>query len=176
MEYLLGETGGTLTVSPPVQKEEKNFVLPPKNDNMRRVFAYLLNRRGIDREVLNWRRQLTAGESTAMRHPVRFRTGCFFKRSRTIQISGRCFSALTAMNPDKRQRNALLTNSLSRESHLKSSYRIIRTGMRICWQPGNNLSLKNRRNSQIGESNSPDRDSGGYVRRYWWNYTRLSSI
>ena len=52
MEYLLGETGGTLTVSPPVQKEEKNFVLPPKNDNMRRVFAYLLNRRGIDREVL----------------------------------------------------------------------------------------------------------------------------
>ena len=53
---------------------------------------------------------------------------------------------------------------------------IIRTGMRICWQPGNNLSLKNRRNSQIGESNSPDRDSGGYVRRYWWNYTRLSSI
>lgn len=51
-EYLLGETGGTLTVSPPVQKEEKNFVLPPKNDNMRRVFAYLLNRRGIDREVL----------------------------------------------------------------------------------------------------------------------------
>ena len=52
MGYLLGETGGTLTVSPPVQKEEKNFVLPPKNDNMRRVFAYLLNRRGIDREVL----------------------------------------------------------------------------------------------------------------------------
>lgn len=52
MEYLLGETGGTLTVSPPVQREEKNFVLPPKNDNMRRVFAYLLNRRGIDREVL----------------------------------------------------------------------------------------------------------------------------
>lgn len=52
MEYLLGETGGTLTVLPPVQKEEKNFVLPPKNDNMRRVFAYLLNRRGIDREVL----------------------------------------------------------------------------------------------------------------------------
>ena len=52
MEYLLGETGGTLTVSPPVQKDEKGFVLPPKNDNMRRVYAYLLNRRGIDREVL----------------------------------------------------------------------------------------------------------------------------
>lgn len=39
--------------SPPVQKEPtKPFVLPPKNDNMRRVYAYLLNRRGIDRDVL----------------------------------------------------------------------------------------------------------------------------
>ena len=52
MEYLLGGSGGTLAVFPSVQKEEKPFVLPPKNDNMRRVFAYLLNRRGIDREVL----------------------------------------------------------------------------------------------------------------------------
>ena len=52
MEYLLGGSGGTLAVSPSVQKAEKPFVLPPKNDNMRRVFAYLLNRRGIDREVL----------------------------------------------------------------------------------------------------------------------------
>ena len=52
IEYLLGGSGGTLAVSPSVQKEEKPFVLPPKNDNMRRVFAYLLNRRGIDREVL----------------------------------------------------------------------------------------------------------------------------
>ena len=52
MEFLLGRSGGVLTVSPPVQKEEKPFVLPPKNDNMRRVFAYLLNRRGIDQEVL----------------------------------------------------------------------------------------------------------------------------
>lgn len=52
MEYLLGGSGGTLAVSPSVQKEEKPFVLPPKNDNMRRVFAYLLNGRGIDREVL----------------------------------------------------------------------------------------------------------------------------
>ena len=52
IEYLLGGSGGTLAVSPSVQKEEKPFVLPPKNDNMRRVFAYLLNRRGLDREVL----------------------------------------------------------------------------------------------------------------------------
>ena len=53
MEYLLGGCGGSLTVSPPVQrKPPKPFVLPEKNGNMRRVFAYLMNRRGIDRDVL----------------------------------------------------------------------------------------------------------------------------
>lgn len=52
MEYLLGGCGGTLIVSPPVQrKPPKPFVLPEKNENMRRVFAYLMNRRGIDRDV-----------------------------------------------------------------------------------------------------------------------------
>lgn len=30
MEYLLGETGGTLTVSPPVQKEEKTLSSRPR--------------------------------------------------------------------------------------------------------------------------------------------------
>lgn len=34
-------------------KEPKPFELPLKNDNMRRVYAYLLTRRGIDRDVLN---------------------------------------------------------------------------------------------------------------------------
>lgn len=43
---------GTLNISPPVVKQPKPFVLPPKNDTMRRVFAYLLNHRGIDRDVL----------------------------------------------------------------------------------------------------------------------------
>lgn len=53
MEYLLGGCSGTLAVSPPMQKKPpKPFVLPPKNDNMRRVYAYLINRRGIDRDVL----------------------------------------------------------------------------------------------------------------------------
>lgn len=52
VEYLLGECGGALMVSPPVMKESKPFELPPKNDNMRRVYGYLINRRGIDREVL----------------------------------------------------------------------------------------------------------------------------
>ncbi|MBS5733249.1 MAG: DUF3991 and TOPRIM domain-containing protein [Clostridiales bacterium] len=53
MEYLLSGSGGTLTVSPPIVRETKPFELPPKNENMRRVYAYLLNRRGIDKNVLN---------------------------------------------------------------------------------------------------------------------------
>ena len=53
MEYLLSCCGGTLTVSPPIVKEAKPFELSPKNDNMRRVYAYLLTRRGIDLDVLN---------------------------------------------------------------------------------------------------------------------------
>ena len=53
MEYLLGGCGGTLIVSPPIVKEAKPFELPSKNDNMRRAYAYLLNRRGIDKDVLN---------------------------------------------------------------------------------------------------------------------------
>lgn len=52
MEYLLGRSNGMLSVMPPVQKIPSKFELPPANDNMRRVFAYLLNRRGIDKEVL----------------------------------------------------------------------------------------------------------------------------
>ena len=53
MEYLLRDCEGTLTVSPPIQKEPpKPFALPPKNDNMRRVYAYLINRRGISRDVV----------------------------------------------------------------------------------------------------------------------------
>ena len=53
MQYLLGGCNGRLVVSPPVQKEPPPpFGLPPKNDNMRRVYAYLLNKRGLDRDVL----------------------------------------------------------------------------------------------------------------------------
>lgn len=53
VEYLLDGSGGMLTLSPPIVKETKPFELPPKNENMRRAYAYLLNRRGIDKEVLN---------------------------------------------------------------------------------------------------------------------------
>ena len=54
VNYLLGKHGDTLQRAEPVKREPlKPFTLPPKNENMRRVYAYLLNRRGIDREVLN---------------------------------------------------------------------------------------------------------------------------
>ncbi len=54
VEYLLGGSGGTLITSPPIVKEVKPFKLPPKNDTMHRVYAYLVNHRGIvDSDVLN---------------------------------------------------------------------------------------------------------------------------
>lgn len=52
VEYLLGGRGGMLTISPPIVKEAKPFELPPKNENMRRAYAYLLKQRKIDRDVL----------------------------------------------------------------------------------------------------------------------------
>lgn len=53
MEFLLGECSGTLVTSAPIEKQVKPFELPLANENMRRVYAYLLNRRGIDLEVIN---------------------------------------------------------------------------------------------------------------------------
>lgn len=54
VNFLLGNNGGIIQRAEPVKREPpKPFTLPPKNDNMRRVYAYLLNRRGIDREVLS---------------------------------------------------------------------------------------------------------------------------
>ncbi len=53
MEYLLGGGYGKLSVSPPMVKESKTLVLPTQNDNMRRVYAYLIKHRNIDRDVLN---------------------------------------------------------------------------------------------------------------------------
>lgn len=41
-----------LSVLPSARKTTPKFELPPANDNMRRVFAYLLSRRGIDKDVL----------------------------------------------------------------------------------------------------------------------------
>ena len=53
MEYLLNGYGGTLTVAPPIQRKDKEFVMPERNDNMRRVYAYLLHKRGINREIVH---------------------------------------------------------------------------------------------------------------------------
>ena len=51
--YLLGGYGGSPIQSAPViKKEPKPFEMPKRNDNMRRVYAYLINRRGIDRNVI----------------------------------------------------------------------------------------------------------------------------
>ena len=38
---------------PEKEEEKKPFVLPEKNQNMRRVYAYLTKTRGIDRDVLS---------------------------------------------------------------------------------------------------------------------------
>ena len=53
MEYLLNGYGGTLSVAPPVKREQKEFEMPLRNDNMRRVYAYLLQQRGLNRDVVN---------------------------------------------------------------------------------------------------------------------------
>lgn len=53
VEYLLGGRSGTLAVSPPIEKETKPFELPPKNDRMSRVYAYLIRHRKIDKDVLD---------------------------------------------------------------------------------------------------------------------------
>lgn len=53
MEYLLNGYGGSLSAASPIQREERPFMLPQRNDNMRRVYAYLLHQRGLDRDVVN---------------------------------------------------------------------------------------------------------------------------
>ena len=54
MDYLLGSQYGGLSVSPPVERQPTQpLELPKKNDNMRRVYAYLISRRGLDRDVVN---------------------------------------------------------------------------------------------------------------------------
>lgn len=54
VSYLLGGHNGALSVSLPIErKPPKPFELPPRNENMRRVYAYLLSKRGLDRDVVN---------------------------------------------------------------------------------------------------------------------------
>lgn len=54
VNFLLDNNGSALPQAEPVKREPpKPFTIPLRNDNMRRVYAYLLNRRGIDRDVLS---------------------------------------------------------------------------------------------------------------------------
>lgn len=50
---MLSGCDGTLSTSPPVVKEKKPFQLPLKNDNIRRVYAYLIKHRWLDSGVLH---------------------------------------------------------------------------------------------------------------------------
>ena len=53
VQMLLGGYAGTeISHSYQPPKQEKPFVLPAKNDNMRRMFAYLLFTRGLDKSVV----------------------------------------------------------------------------------------------------------------------------
>ena len=56
MQMLLGGScGATFKKAEPREEDApKEFVLPPKNDNMRRVYAYLIQRRKINRDVLTF--------------------------------------------------------------------------------------------------------------------------
>lgn len=56
VQYLLSQND--ITITPAQQqkqqtREEKVFTLTPRNDNMRRVYAYLLHHRKLDRDVVN---------------------------------------------------------------------------------------------------------------------------
>lgn len=53
MSCLLNGERGEIRSAPPKQKEKKEFQLPPRNDTMRRVYAYLLKQRLVSRNVLD---------------------------------------------------------------------------------------------------------------------------
>lgn len=53
MSCLLNGEQGEIRAAPPKKKEKKEFILPPRNSTMRRVYAYLLQQRHISRNVLN---------------------------------------------------------------------------------------------------------------------------
>ena len=55
MEYLLGSSAGELKTSKPVEKPKAkgDFNPPKRNESMRRVYAYLLNKRCLDKDVVS---------------------------------------------------------------------------------------------------------------------------
>lgn len=52
VEMLLNNGGGQIVNLQTTEREQKPFILPPRNDRMSRVFSYLLSTRGIDKDVL----------------------------------------------------------------------------------------------------------------------------
>ncbi len=54
MEFLLGGTVGEIKRIKPEQKPKKEGILtaPERNDSIRKVYAYLLNKRGLDKDVV----------------------------------------------------------------------------------------------------------------------------
>ena len=52
VEMLLNNCDGQIVNLQTTEREQKPFILPPRNDRMSRVFSYLLLTRGIDKNVL----------------------------------------------------------------------------------------------------------------------------
>ena len=52
VQMLLSNYGGQIVNLQTTEREQKPFILPPRNDRMSRVFSYLLLTRGINKDVL----------------------------------------------------------------------------------------------------------------------------
>lgn len=52
VEMLLNNCDGQIVNLQTTEREQKPFIIPPRNDRMSRVFSYLLLTRGIDKDVL----------------------------------------------------------------------------------------------------------------------------
>lgn len=52
VQMLLNNCDGQIVNLQTTEREQKPFILPPRNDRMSRVFSYLLLTRGIDKDVL----------------------------------------------------------------------------------------------------------------------------
>lgn len=71
VQLLLSQTGGNLTKSVHIERKQKQFNLPERNDRMSRVFSYLLLTRGIDKEILyEFVRKKMIYESAKYHHAV----------------------------------------------------------------------------------------------------------
>ena len=54
MEFLLGRSAGEIKQAKPMEKPKKDgpLVAPERNESMRRVYAYLLTKRGLDKDMV----------------------------------------------------------------------------------------------------------------------------